>query len=561
MGNMLICAPNFLKNTFTEPVFCGGSWNISHYLTELQTRYFINQAISTSAAEANTRFHVDFQELQPMKFFGVANSNITAVGQIRASGTATIAWNGVTVNGAQSIGDNTLAISASGQANIQAGQGFTIAGDTNVYNVSVGIGLGENRMTDSDDFSAWTATNITVFSDAGDDPSFGRVDSDFIVPNTTVAEHKIDDTFTATSGVSATVSIYVAPENYSRVHLLCGSAGNYFAQGVDLSDGSLFDSDIAGVTNATVSSAELTNDGFYRIQITFTTAATSNILRLLVDGSASGASNTSFAGDGIKGVYVWGAQAVEGTDALDYVRTSGGAATTSGTITIVRAAVAGTGLVVAVSGGEVLTAHCGNFLKSTLFDTGVQNYYPVVYEDGTLSWGEGGLWDGRETEQTLEAFNRPRQWVYVLTDSTLVQYQLVQFFDASNADPIAIDKIYMTSVYRPTNNMDYNAVFGIQSNTTSESSAGGVEVYQSEQAQRYCEFTLSNITVEEAFTNIFDLQTQLDISEDFFYIFDEDDDLLLSRRSFPANFEGLGGIRSTFYNVTGSTHRVKEKLA
>ena len=57
------------------------------------------------------------------------------------------------------------------------------------------------------------------------------------------------------------------------------------------------------------------------------------------------------------------------------------------------------------------------------------------------------------------------------------------------------------------------------------------------------------------------MQRKLDISEDFFFIFDSDDTILSTRRSFVARFEELGGNQFVAYDWVDAQIRIREKLA
>jgi len=66
---------------------------------------------------------------------------------------------------------------------------------------------------------------------------------------------------------------------------------------------------------------------------------------------------------------------------------------------------------------------------------------------------------------------------------------------------------------------------------------------------------------KKVMTSVFDMQRKLDISEDFFFIFDSDDTILSTRRSFVARFEELGGNQFVAYDWVDAQIRIREKLA
>lgn len=381
MGKMLICAPNFVDDTYFGPIFGGGSWNTSYPLSNLNAEFFTEETRSVGATTAATTFQIDFKTPRQVEFIGIPDSNISPSGRIRLLGTNTVAWTGVTVNGVNSSGATSLSVATSTSAiDFLEGEIFTIAGDTTTYQITADVSIGSS--------------------------------------------------------------------------------------------------------------------------------STGSLAIKRVDSSA-------------------------------------------------------TGLATATTGGEVITCRSGDFADPD-FDTTSSTYYPTLYPvtQTQLPWGDIRLWTGTYSNEDFVTLNFPRQYVKVLDQTYNIRYLKVEITDTGNTDGyVSIASIYVAPVYRPTYNMDYNLSFGLRSNTTRESSPGGADVFDRERPQRYINFSLSQIPVQEAFATQFDVDQQLDITGNLFFVYDEDDTTLLFRRSFAGRFENLQPIVPQFYNGTKKTYSIIERLA
>ncbi|OGO14141.1 MAG: hypothetical protein A2Y53_05640 [Chloroflexi bacterium RBG_16_47_49] len=380
MGNLLICAPNFIEDTVDVATLGGGNWENSYPVSNLGAEFFVDNTISIDATTTSTKWEVDFGYNRDLKFIGIPDSNVSQNATIRVEGSATSAWEGLLINGVNSIGVTTLNIKAGATAvTIAAGQIFTIAGDTEVYQVVTGTSL-----------SATVTGSIVIKRDTNGTP---------------------------------------------------------------------------------------------------------------------------------------------------------------------------TGLVVATVGNEVVTCHSGDY-TTPVFDTTAEDYFQATIPVGTATWGSSGVWDGKPGDGFYTRMNFPRQYVKILASVYLIQYVRLSIVDTGNAAGyITLDALYLTSVYQPFYNMRYGVTFSSRSNTSQESSAGGATAFNTERQTRAISLELGDIPVEEAFSSIFDITRQLDISGNLFIIYDDEDTFLLTRRSFAARFENSPVLTTTFFDGVDVPINIIERLA
>ena len=224
----------------------------------------------------------------------------------------------------------------------------------------------------------------------------------------------------------------------------------------------------------------------------------------------------------------------------------------------------GLGLLKATTGAEVMTSHSGDFVSgdSVVFDTGFVDYFGQVIPVGSKVWGQAGVWDGKISDEDIATLDFPNPFILIRDEFDFAQYFRIEFDDTTNPNSgIEIDGMYIASAYRPTNNLSFGTSIGLLSNTTSEESAGGVEIFNDEQSQRFLSGKLQNIAINEAWINIHDNQRRLDKSGDFFFVFDESATTLLNRQSFPARLTNLAPLEYNFFNIVDVPIAIKEKLA
>jgi hypothetical protein len=169
-----------------------------------------------------------------------------------------------------------------------------------------------NLLTYSEQFdnASWTTSNASVTANATTSPS-GLVNADKLVVNNLLSAHFISQPVSVASAGSYTTSVYAKKGEYIGFRINYISTANAFVS-VNLDTGVIAS---AGGTIYLGSTISNVGNGWYRITMTFNAPIGLNGLTFAIESPVG---TILFTGDGTSGIYLWGAQLVEGTDALPY---------------------------------------------------------------------------------------------------------------------------------------------------------------------------------------------------------------------------------------------------
>lgn len=159
--------------------------------------------------------------------------------------------------------------------------------------------------------ASWTKTRASIAPNTTTAPD-GNLTADSLVENTDTSTHSMSVAITS-AGLSYTVSIYAKANQRNWINISWLSTANASAF-FNLSTGTL--GTVGSAATATITSV---GDGWYRCTMTATLAVGANTLAYYL---ASANNTLSYTGNGTNGIFIWGAQLVEGTEPLDYLPTT-----------------------------------------------------------------------------------------------------------------------------------------------------------------------------------------------------------------------------------------------
>ena len=174
----------------------------------------------------------------------------------------------------------------------------------------------DNLALQSENFgTTWSPVALLAFGSgsvlnttATFDP-YGTNVADLIVANTSVTQHRIEQTTVSAAG-SYTFSIFLKAAGYGFARLRIGGTGAVFNL-------------TTGVVSATeagiISSIQSYGNGWYRCIASKAVSVANEIIRVNIQSTQSTA---DFGGDGTSGIYIFGSQYELGAVATSYIRTT-----------------------------------------------------------------------------------------------------------------------------------------------------------------------------------------------------------------------------------------------
>jgi hypothetical protein len=173
-----------------------------------------------------------------------------------------------------------------------------------------------NLIRRSEEFNLiWSPVRSSITANSTTAPN-GTLTADTLIDDTNNNIHYIAQTFTAING-AATISVYAKANQISQIQLVAQQGTTPMGRGFDLATGTVFTESVGGVSsNDLGQSITDVGNGWYRCEMSWTSTGQNEFWILLSVSNAA-----TFTGTGANGVYIWGAQVVEGSTALPYQKT------------------------------------------------------------------------------------------------------------------------------------------------------------------------------------------------------------------------------------------------
>lgn len=191
---------------------------------------------------------------------------------------------------------------------------FTRASTATYYDGVTTAMAEQNLILQSQDFSAWTTSEITTSLNSTAAPD-GTTTADTITPSTNVARHTVQQNFSS-AGATYVCSIYAKPNGYNRITIReASTSGN--GSTFDVSTGTVVANQVSGVGSITS-----VGNGWYRCSMVATETSGTRTMQVLVNSNSGSGYEAAFAGDGTSGVYLWGAQVEQRSAVSAYTATT-----------------------------------------------------------------------------------------------------------------------------------------------------------------------------------------------------------------------------------------------
>ncbi|CAB4136735.1 hypothetical protein UFOVP842_54 [uncultured Caudovirales phage] len=194
----------------------------------------------------------------------------------------------------------------------------------------------------------------------------------------------------------------------------------------------------------------------------------------------------------------------------------------------------------------------------TTYDSGWFDGWPVTSPLYVAPVGDASWLDGRMSATEAADYNLSA--IYIAASATAARYWKIEISDIGNtAGYVQMGRLVMSRAWQPTINMSIGAKIGINTETSFQRSDAGPKYFNVQPRARSAAFTIQNMDTDEIFTNAFEMQRQLGLSKQLFFVWDASDKVHLFRRSFLATLRDLSPIEAasvSFFTAAFSAEEV-----
>jgi hypothetical protein len=322
-----------------SPAKAGETWTVSVYVkasapTTIEGPYIFGVSaggiVLTAVSQGSTvgEFSVD-TNWKRISFTSTLTDANTAYIQTRLDGKTTggagitIWWDGLQVEKGSSATDFNPNSNSNGirAKETITNSNFVFNGD-GYWNHANGV-ITFDRTSDNllayseelDNTAGWSRTRTTLTQNAIQAPDGISTAEKIVATSATSSNHHIYQNVTVSS-TSYSFSCYAKAGEYSRFRLQMGSGGPI--AGFNLSTGTVFLDSLGGTGSITS-----VGNGWYRCEVKASLSSGTVTNYILLDNqTGSVTTGDNFDGDGVSGIYVWGAQLTLGSSLQSYNKTT-----------------------------------------------------------------------------------------------------------------------------------------------------------------------------------------------------------------------------------------------
>lgn len=194
---------------------------------------------------------------------------------------------------------------------------------------------------------------------------------------------------------------------------------------------------------------------------------------------------------------------------------------------------------------------------TTVHDTGWLEVWPSVWPFGYVEWGSDNWWKGTLSSEERQGYIS--NLIVYLPYNINGRYIRIELDDTTNAAGyIEIGRVVIAPGWEPQTNYNFGATLQYEDVTEVEASLSQVEYFNQKIKRRTTKLELEWLTPDEAYTYIFEMQRQLGISGEVFFIPDLDDSRNLIRRAYLGRMKQLSPIEYPRYSFYKHGFEIKE---
>ncbi len=208
---------------------------------------------------------------------------------------------------------------------------------------------------------------------------------------------------------------------------------------------------------------------------------------------------------------------------------------------------------------RIVAATAADF-TTTIADTDWQPVWPRLYPYGSLPYGHPSWWSGTATDEEVAATSVPL--LHIFQASVMSRYWRLEIDDRTNQyGYIDLSNLYITAAIQPSINMDWGVKNGWSGENRAEESLNGAVWPLEGPRKRTATFVLSGLSESEAYKQYYKLGQQAGYSDHIIYIYDPDDVVYRTERTFVATQTALGAYSQDNVYRLSTTIQLTEVVA
>jgi hypothetical protein len=182
-------------------------------------------------------------------------------------------------------------------------------------------------------------------------------------------------------------------------------------------------------------------------------------------------------------------------------------------------------------------------MSGATYDSGWVAAWPVQWAADVLPSGHPNAATRLLTNAQIAALDPARDIVHVLTTPTTARYLRCEIDDDTNTDTVVeIGRFIAGPLYRPSNNLNVGAAFGIDDASVIGRALSGTRYYDQRPKGRTLQASFGPLTQDEAVGVLQEMQRQLGTSGQLYFVLNPEDAPNLQRTSFLATFRELSAV-------------------
>lgn len=217
---------------------------------------------------------------------------------------------------------------------------------------------------------------------------------------------------------------------------------------------------------------------------------------------------------------------------------------------------------VAVS--AALECHTGDFsgvVASVVYAGDWENWWQIIYADGTLPWEHPSQWDGLRTLEDAESY--PLPYIKVFSSTAIsARYWKFEIDDSTNTNGfITLSRLFISQGWVGEIFIEYGMNLGFETGSQNTYGRSGARFPDEGPQRRVAQFTIPAVDRDEALQQPFDMQNRLGTTQQVFVVLDKDDDVNLHRLAFIGTMRQLPPQEWFWFDANRVPFEIAEDVA